>query len=81
MTKNDIFKTISEYLAESFEIPPSNITLEAKLQDDLDLDSIDAIDLIVKLQELIKEKISPEAFKKVRTVSDVVDVVYEILQK
>jgi len=81
MTKNEIFKLISEYIAEGFEIKIADITLEAKLYEDLDLDSIDAIDLIVKLQELTKEKIAPEKFKKVRTISDVVDVVYEIIKK
>lgn len=81
MTKNEIFKLISDYLTEGFEIHASKITLESKLYEDLDLDSIDAIDLIVKLQEMTKEKIAPEKFKAVRTVSDVVDVVHELLQK
>ena len=81
MTKDEIFKSISEYLAKDFEIQISSITLDAKLYEDLDLDSIDAVDLIVKLQELTKEKIAPEKFKQVRTINDVVDVVYELSQK
>lgn len=81
MTKNEIFKLISDYLAKDFEIQISKITLESKLYEDLDLDSIDAIDLIVKLQEMTKEKIAPEKFKAARTINDVVDVVHELLQK
>lgn len=81
MTKPQILEKISAYLAEYFEIPPSKITLDAKLYEDLDLDSIDAIDLIVKLQELTQKKIAPADFKEVRTVSDVVDQVYDLLEK
>jgi len=55
-----------------FEIPAERINLDARLYEDLDLDSIDAVDLIVKLSELTGRKIKPEAFRSVRTVSDVV---------
>jgi acyl carrier protein len=81
MTKQEIFETLSNYLVEYFEVPQSQITLEANLYEDLDLDSIDAVDLVVKLQELTQQKIPPTDFKEVRTVNDVVEKVYELLQK
>lgn len=81
MNKEEILKKLSEYLKEYFEIPESKITLEANLYTDLDLDSIDAVDLIVKLQELTQQKIAPTDFKEVRTVGDVVDKVYEMLKQ
>jgi acyl carrier protein len=81
MTKDDIFKNISAYLVEYFDIPADDITLEAKIYEDLDLDSIDAVDLIVKLQDLTGEKISPESFREVRTVGDVVNKVAELTEK
>ena len=81
MTKDDIFSKISTYLEEYFEVPKKNITLESRLYEDMDLDSIDAVDLIVKLQELTGQKISPDSFKEVRTVSDVVEKVFELLQE
>ncbi|HUX79848.1 MAG TPA: acyl carrier protein [Alphaproteobacteria bacterium] len=81
MTKEEIFNTLSDYLEEYFEVPPSQITLEAKLYEDLDLDSIDAVDLVVKLQELTQQKIPPTDFKEVRSVGDVVEKVYALLQK
>ncbi|WP_406017904.1 acyl carrier protein, partial [Succinivibrio sp.] len=52
---------------------------ESKLFEELELDSIDAIDLVVKLQKTIGKKIMPEDFKNVRTVQDVVDVVYKLV--
>lgn len=81
MTKDNILAKLTEYLEEYFEIPKSKITLDANLYSDLDLDSIDAVDLIVKLQELTQKKFPPIEFKAVRTVSDVVDKVYEMVQQ
>ncbi|MEI7606280.1 MAG: acyl carrier protein [Rhodospirillaceae bacterium] len=62
-----------------FEVPPEKIAPEAKLFEDLDLDSIDAVDLITKVQEISGKKIKPEQFKTVRTVGDVVERVYELV--
>ncbi len=79
MTREDIFATLSEYLQEMFELPADKVTPEAKLFEDLDLDSIDAVDLVVRLQDLTGRKIKPDQFKTVRTVSDVVDRVHDLL--
>ena len=46
--------------------------MDTHLYEELDLDSIDAVDLMVKLRELTGKKMEPEAFKLVRTVRDVV---------
>lgn len=78
MTRDDIFKEIANIMNETFEIPLENIQLEANLQEDLDLDSIDAVDLIVKLQNYTNERINPEDFKQVRTVEDVVSAIEKI---
>jgi len=78
--KEEIFNKISEILADDFEIPSEDITLTATLFDDLDLDSIDAVDLAVRLQKETNKKISPEKFKEIRTVSDVVDNIYDLLK-
>jgi acyl carrier protein len=78
MERETILSHITGYMEVLFDTPASKITLNADLADDLDLDSIDAVDLVVKLQELTGRKIKPEEFKTVRTVSDVVDRVYEL---
>lgn len=80
MNKDEILKNISDYLVEYFEVPSEDITLDARIYEDLDLDSIDAIDLIVKLQEITGEKIAPEGFREVRTVRNVVDKVAELIK-
>ncbi len=79
MTRDEILASLSDYLQEMFEVPADKVTLEAKLFEDLDLDSIDAVDLVVRLQDLTGKKIKPEQFKTVRTVSDVVDRVHDLL--
>jgi acyl carrier protein len=61
-----------------FDVSQDEITLDSNLQTDLDLDSIDAVDLIVKVQEFIGQKIKPDEFKTVRTVGDVVDRIYDL---
>ncbi len=78
MEKNEIFLRIKEYMVGLFDTPADAITLDADLQNDLDLDSIDAVDLIVKLQELTGQKIKPEEFKTVRTVGDVVNRIHDL---
>ena len=79
VTRQEIFDDVSRELQSLFEIPPEQITLEARLEEDLDLDSIDAVDLVVRLQEITKKRIQPEQFKSVRTVEDIVDAVGSLM--
>lgn len=78
--KETIFRELQKILAESFELDAATITPTSGLYDDLQLDSIDAIDLIVNVQELIGRKVQPEQFKSARTVEDVVDIVHNLIQ-
>jgi len=78
MERDQILVQIREYMSQLFDIDRAAVRAEASLSDDLDLDSIDAIDLVVKLQELIGRKIKAEEFQTVRTVGDIVERIYEI---
>ncbi len=75
MTQEQVYLRIVDILQETFDIDPNRISPEAKLGEDLDIDSIDAIDLIVQLKPLMGSSIDPEAFKSVRTVADVVEAI------
>ncbi|HEY4645143.1 MAG TPA: acyl carrier protein [Steroidobacteraceae bacterium] len=79
-TEQEIFEQVRRVLAELFELPPEKILLDAHLYTDLDIDSLDAIDLILELKELTGRKVQPEQFKHVRTVRDVVTAVRMLLQ-
>ena len=72
MTQEQILQLITEGLTSTFQLDPSRITLDATLYDDLDIDSIDAVDLAAKLQRATGTRLSPEGFKSVRTVGDLV---------
>jgi acyl carrier protein len=78
MSRDEIFLQVKAYMVSLFDVLPDEITLESNLQTDLDLDSIDAVDLIVKVQEFVGQKIKPDEFKTVRTVGDVVDRIYDL---
>ena len=77
-TQEEIFFTIRQLMVEMFELAPENIVLNANLSQDLDIDSIDAVDLMVRLRDITGKRINPEDFKNARTIQDVVDTVYRI---
>ena len=74
-TEQELFDEIVRVMGELFEIDPSTVTRESRLVEDLDLESIAAVDMLVHLQNMIGRRIKPEAFKSVRTVGDVIDVI------
>lgn len=79
-SRDEVFAELSRYLRDAFEVPDDKISLEARLFEDLDLDSIDAVDLVVKLQDYTGKKIRVAEFKSVRTVGDVVERVHAQFQ-
>ncbi|WP_393969681.1 acyl carrier protein [Kluyvera intermedia] len=81
MNENAIYQEVSALLVKLFELDPRDIHPQARLYEDLELDSIDAIDMIVHLQKKTGTKIKPEEFKAVRTVQDVVDAVERLIKE
>lgn len=73
------FDEIKRILIDHFEIDEADVTPEANLYEDLDLDSIDAVDLVIKLQEITGKRFKPDEFKDVRTVNDVIAAVERLL--
>ena len=68
------FSRLKELLVKEFDSDPDAISPDARLFEDLDIDSIDAIDMIVRLKEITGKKVPPDRFKEVRTVGDIVQV-------
>lgn len=79
MDKEQLFQRIVEILHDTFGIAPEKVSLESKLGEDLDIDSIDAVDLIVQLKPLLGGNLKPEAFRSVRSVQDVVDALHAMM--
>jgi acyl carrier protein len=80
-SREDIFAHIKRIFVEHFELSEELITLDAHLYHDLDIDSIDAVDLMVALKSTVGEKLDPEVFKQVRTVNDIVDGVFGLMNR
>lgn len=80
-TKIDIFQKVSAILEKQFDVEPDTITLEARLREDLDIDSIDAVNLIIELKSFTVKKLALDSFRDVRTIGDVVDAVYRVVEQ
>ena len=81
MTEEEIQKTVIDILEADFECEREKLTPEVNLFTDLDLDSIDAVDLVVRLQQVTKKKVNPEDFRQIRTLRDVVKTVYKLVNE
>jgi acyl carrier protein len=79
-TKDEVLEQLKAALVELFEVDPERITLEARLNEDLEIDSIDAVDLLDRLRKQTGRKISADDFRTVRTVGDLVNAVHAVLQ-
>ena len=77
----DTFGLVREIMVRLFDLESSQISLQAKLVDDLDLDSIDAVDMIVEIQSKTGTRVNEEAFQNLRTISDVVELMDVMLKE
>lgn len=78
-SSEEIFNELANIMNQQFEIPLENIKLESRFYEDLNLDSIDAIDLIGQMQAILGQRINPEDFKAVLTVGDVVKAAEQVI--
>ena len=74
-------QTVKRVFIELFELEEDELTLDANLYEDLDIDSIDAVDLIVRLKEETDLKMSPEQYKEIRTLGDIVRTLCAMLDE
>ena len=75
MTRDEILEHVRRSLIELFELEPDDVRPEANLYEDLDLDSIDAVDMAVQIQELTGRRVEEKALREARTVNDLVSLV------
>lgn len=78
-SKEQIFDELKKILVDELEINEEDINMDSNLFEDLDLDSIDAVDIAVRMQKFTNKKLPPAEFKKIRTVNDVVEAVFALL--
>ena len=80
-TQEEILKVVKDILVQDFECDAGMLSPEVRLVEFLDLDSIDAVDLIVRLQKIINKKVNPEDFKQIRTLQDIVVAIEKIVNE
>ena len=75
LTRESVLERVREILVSSFELEPGAIQLDSHLIDDLDLDSIDAIDLAVELEQETGMRVEEQELRQIRRVGDIVELV------
>lgn len=79
MERNEIIETVNERLREEFEID-GELLPTLRLKDDLDIDSLDVVDVAVLVHEAFGISLSKEELKRVKTLQDLYDVIENISQ-
>jgi acyl carrier protein len=64
-------KIVNDTLISEFELEASKITPEARMREDLGLDSLDAVDLIVALEKALNVRIPEDVARQMRTIADI----------
>lgn len=80
-SREEVFDIVYDILVKDFECSREDLKPETRLFEDLDLDSIDAVDFLVRLQKLTEKRVNPEDFKKIRTLDDLVNVIEKIINE
>lgn len=78
-SKEQIFEELKKILVDELEIREEDIKMDSNLFEDLELDSIDAVDIAVRMQKFTDKKLPPSEFKKIKTVNDVVEAVFALI--
>lgn len=81
VSRDDILEHVRTAMLELFEIDAARVDLDTKVVEDLDLDSIDAIELAVRMEAITGRRLNPESFREMRTIGDVVEIVHRLLSQ
>ncbi len=71
---------LQKFLSTHFDVPPAHVTLSARLVEDLELDSLDAVDLVVRLEQETGVEIAEAELKELVTVEDVLRLLRDKLR-
>lgn len=70
-----VFETVKAIIVKELKIDEAKVTLEASLQDDLGADSLDAVEIVMDLEDEFSLSIDDEAAEAIKTVKDLVDYI------
>lgn len=78
-TKDYVYQYIIRILQEQFDLDPAAMNAETDLRADLDIDSIDAVNILIELKSLTSKKVAIENFHQIKTIGDLTDAVFNLL--
>ncbi len=78
-TQEYVYQYIIRILQEQFDLDPAAMTRETDLRADLDIDSIDAVNILIELKSLTAKKVAIENFHQIKTIGDLVDAVWDFI--
>jgi acyl carrier protein len=82
MTREEIVTLTNKVFEESFEIEPQRLVPQAKIFDELGLDSLDVVDLVVAIQKQFKVQIrEDERVRTIRTLDDIYNFIWALKQE
>jgi acyl carrier protein len=80
-TDDELLERVRATLVELFDLEPDEITPQARLFEDLEIDSIDVVDLMDHVRRYTGRKVTAEDFRSVRTVADLIGVIERLQQQ
>lgn len=78
-SKEFVYQHITRILQEQFDLDAASLTPDMDLRADLDIDSIDAVNILIELKSLTSKKVAIENFHQIKTIDDLVNVVYGLI--
>ncbi|WP_261604912.1 acyl carrier protein [Limosilactobacillus fermentum] len=79
MTKEEVFETVKNVVVEELDVDEDQVTLDAKIKDDLEADSLDVFEIMNELED--KFDIQLDVEEGIETIGDVVDFVKKQLDE
>ena len=73
-----IFERIKEMIVEELNVPAEKVTMEARLSEDLGADSIDAVELIMNIEDEFEIQVSDEEAQNIKSVGDLVKYIESV---
>ena len=70
-----VFEKVVQILAEQLSVDPDKITMYSMLEEDLDADSLDAIDIVMSIEDEFGIEVPDEAITDMKSVGDIVNFI------
>ncbi len=69
----EYFEKVVQIIAEELNIEPESLSLNTHITDDLNADSLDAMEVILKIEEEFDVEIPDDIVQRIQTIADVVE--------